>query len=286
MLHPGDQTRDQPQPRAGLRQGRHRLEPQSREAHPATRKPARRPGPDPDAGAALLEQTARPPARVHGLLRQHSEPGRLSGPDAGRLQPEDVRESRTARLVEQPRRQRRTRSWRNCAPPASIWATRSSSPASPAPDGKAAGAGLLRRSEARPASPSSSSSSMCRPTSRSKSATAWWPSAPRDAVAAFAASLDAPAGGFQNTPFYARINESYKNGAGLLLSADLAGTRAASGRLPAARATSSPKRRRSTTRWKLAPRSASTDPAPGSPPGSPTPLRWARSTTSRPRPPS
>ncbi len=44
---------------------------------------------------------------------------------------------------------------------------------------------------------------------------------PRDAVAAFAASLDAPAGGFQNTQFYARINESYKNGAGLLLSADL-----------------------------------------------------------------
>ena len=46
---------------------------------------------------------------------------------------------------------------------------------------------------------------------------------PKDAVAAFAASLDAPAGGFQNTPFYTRINESYKNGAGLLLSADLAG---------------------------------------------------------------
>ena len=45
---------------------------------------------------------------------------------------------------------------------------------------------------------------------------------PRDAVAAFAASLDAPAGGFQNTPFYSRINDSYKNGAGLLLSADLA----------------------------------------------------------------
>jgi hypothetical protein len=45
---------------------------------------------------------------------------------------------------------------------------------------------------------------------------------PRDAVAAFTASLDVPAGGFQNTPFYARINDSYKNGAGLLLSADLA----------------------------------------------------------------
>src|ERR1017187_2664795 len=51
---------------------------------------------------------------------------------------------------------------------------------------------------------------------------------PHDAVAAFASSAfaaasGAPAGGFQNTPFYARIDESYKNGAGLLLSADLAG---------------------------------------------------------------
>lgn len=46
---------------------------------------------------------------------------------------------------------------------------------------------------------------------------------PQDAVAAFAPSLDAPASGFQNSPFYARIDESYKNGAGLLLSADLAG---------------------------------------------------------------
>ena len=44
---------------------------------------------------------------------------------------------------------------------------------------------------------------------------------PKDAVAAFAPILDAPAGGFQNTPFYTRINESYKNGAGFLLSADL-----------------------------------------------------------------
>ena len=46
---------------------------------------------------------------------------------------------------------------------------------------------------------------------------------PKDAVAAFAPSLDAPAGGFQGTPFYTRISESYKNGAGLLLSADLGG---------------------------------------------------------------
>jgi hypothetical protein len=46
---------------------------------------------------------------------------------------------------------------------------------------------------------------------------------PKDAVAAFAGCLDAPAGGFQNTQFYARIGEAYKNGAGFLLSADLAG---------------------------------------------------------------
>jgi FecR-like protein/putative zinc finger protein len=44
---------------------------------------------------------------------------------------------------------------------------------------------------------------------------------PKDAIAAFTGSLDTPAGGFQSTPFYARIDESYKNGAGLLLSADL-----------------------------------------------------------------
>jgi ferric-dicitrate binding protein FerR (iron transport regulator) len=49
---------------------------------------------------------------------------------------------------------------------------------------------------------------------------------PKDAVAAFAGSAfapsnAAPAGGFQNTQFYARISESYRNGAGLLLSADL-----------------------------------------------------------------
>ena len=46
---------------------------------------------------------------------------------------------------------------------------------------------------------------------------------PTDAVAAFTTILDTPAGGFQNTQFYTRINESYKNGAGFLLSADLAG---------------------------------------------------------------
>src|ERR1039457_1583231 len=46
---------------------------------------------------------------------------------------------------------------------------------------------------------------------------------PKDAVAAFAASLDTAFQGFENTQFYARINESYRNGAGFLLSADLAG---------------------------------------------------------------
>jgi hypothetical protein len=45
---------------------------------------------------------------------------------------------------------------------------------------------------------------------------------PKDAVTAFAPTLDSADGGFQNTQFYARINESYRNGAGFLLSADLA----------------------------------------------------------------
>ncbi len=48
---------------------------------------------------------------------------------------------------------------------------------------------------------------------------------PKDAVDAFAPSIDSAVGGFQNTPFYARINDSYRNGVGLLLSADLAGLR-------------------------------------------------------------
>src|SRR5262249_44408071 len=43
----------------------------------------------------------------------------------------------------------------------------------------------------------------------------------QEAVAAFLPSLDAPAGGFQNTPFYSRIDQSYHAGAGLLLAADL-----------------------------------------------------------------
>lgn len=40
-------------------------------------------------------------------------------------------------------------------------------------------------------------------------------------AAAFARTLDAPAGSFPNTPFYSRIMESYHNGVGLLLCADL-----------------------------------------------------------------
>ncbi|MGA2271018.1 MAG: FecR domain-containing protein [Bryobacteraceae bacterium] len=51
---------------------------------------------------------------------------------------------------------------------------------------------------------------------------------PGGAVAAFAAELDSPSGGFQSTPFYARIAQSYREGAGLLLCADL-------GRLPSPR---------------------------------------------------
>ncbi|HEY1338534.1 MAG TPA: FecR domain-containing protein [Bryobacteraceae bacterium] len=40
-------------------------------------------------------------------------------------------------------------------------------------------------------------------------------------VDALAASLDAPAGGFVGTPFYQRIAQSYRNGVGLLLCADI-----------------------------------------------------------------
>jgi len=43
----------------------------------------------------------------------------------------------------------------------------------------------------------------------------------REALAAFAPVLDQPSGGFESTPFYARIAESYRDGAGLLLCADL-----------------------------------------------------------------
>ena len=43
------------------------------------------------------------------------------------------------------------------------------------------------------------------------------------AVSAFAANLDHPSAGFEGTPFYTRIMESYKNGAGLLLCADIGG---------------------------------------------------------------
>jgi ferric-dicitrate binding protein FerR (iron transport regulator) len=49
---------------------------------------------------------------------------------------------------------------------------------------------------------------------------AFGPAAP---VAAFAANLDRPSGSFESTPFYARIMESYRNGAGFLLCADIAG---------------------------------------------------------------
>ena len=40
-------------------------------------------------------------------------------------------------------------------------------------------------------------------------------------VARLASALDKPAGGFQGTPFYARIAEAYRNGAGMMLAADL-----------------------------------------------------------------
>ena len=43
----------------------------------------------------------------------------------------------------------------------------------------------------------------------------------REALTAFAPLLDTASGGFDTTPFYARIAESYRDGAGLLLCADL-----------------------------------------------------------------
>ncbi|MEO8373462.1 MAG: FecR domain-containing protein, partial [Candidatus Solibacter sp.] len=46
---------------------------------------------------------------------------------------------------------------------------------------------------------------------------------PKEALAAFAATLDTPSSGFEKTPFYTRIQESYRNGAGIVLAADLAG---------------------------------------------------------------
>ncbi|MEO8593280.1 MAG: FecR domain-containing protein [Candidatus Solibacter sp.] len=45
---------------------------------------------------------------------------------------------------------------------------------------------------------------------------------PREALVAFAAALDTPSSGFEKTPFYARIEESYRSGAGILLAGDLA----------------------------------------------------------------
>src|SRR5207249_2237644 len=43
-----------------------------------------------------------------------------------------------------------------------------------------------------------------------------------EALAAFAPALEGATGGFESTPFYARIAESYRDGAGFLLCADLA----------------------------------------------------------------
>jgi FecR protein len=43
----------------------------------------------------------------------------------------------------------------------------------------------------------------------------------KESVAAAAAALESPAAGFSTTPFYTRINESYQNGTGILLAADL-----------------------------------------------------------------
>lgn len=49
------------------------------------------------------------------------------------------------------------------------------------------------------------------------------------AVEQLARSLDSPSSGFQGTPFYARIAEAYRNGAGLLICADISRMGAAGG---------------------------------------------------------
>src|SRR5262245_65910100 len=52
----------------------------------------------------------------------------------------------------------------------------------------------------------------------------------RERVAAVAAALEAPAGGFAGTAFHGRISEAYRSGAGFLICADLSKlTRAAQG---------------------------------------------------------
>ncbi len=45
----------------------------------------------------------------------------------------------------------------------------------------------------------------------------------RASVEAVAAAVETGKGGFQGTPFYSRINEAYRNGAGLMICADLSG---------------------------------------------------------------
>ena len=88
----------------------------------------------------------------------------------------------------------------------------------------------------------------------------------RTAVEAMAAALDAPAGGFKGTPFYTRIAEAYRGGAGMLLCADLVANADTRCRRRGS-ATSSRSRRKSTTRWRCAPRWLRRASAPGWPAG-------------------
>ena len=85
---------------------------------------------------------------------------------------------------------------------------------------------------------------------------------PAGAVAAFAANLDRPAGGFDGTPFYARIMESYQEWRRPVAVRRCRGHGAEADRSPAS-ATSSPNRSRSIRKWKRAHRSGFDGPRSG-----------------------
>src|SRR5437879_3021758 len=76
------------------------MEPQSREAGPATGESARGPGGDSVAAASLFEQAAESAAGEYRVLREHSESGRVHGPDASGVPEEDGREPGVAHVVE------------------------------------------------------------------------------------------------------------------------------------------------------------------------------------------
>ena len=94
------------------------------------------------------EQPAGTPARDHLFLRQHPESGPVSGRGAERVQPADGARAPNCGSCGAPRARKRSRSSRNCAPPASTWATKSWLPASRAPDGEKLGSGVPGRNQA------------------------------------------------------------------------------------------------------------------------------------------